>query len=182
MVVARCNRCGAPIRNAPAFCRCGAYVFPEDRPLMASGAAKESSATVTEAFTYVPPATLPVEQVQTEAVPEIEQLPYNYGKFQGVMNMLVGVGFIIAGFATITDLGVLLLVLGALFAWWGWFLFKRARLAMQIARVCIGLGLAVNGIGLLAGIAAFSGEAIVGNLIGLAGGMANFIYFNNRLD
>jgi hypothetical protein len=182
MVVARCTRCGAPIRNAPAFCRCGAYVFPEDRPLIASGSAKESSATVTEAFTYVPPATLPAEQIQTEAVPEIEQLPYAYGKFQGVMNILVGVGFIVAGFVTLKDIGLLLLVFGGLCIWLGWFLFKRARLAMQVARVCAGIGLLGNGIGLLAAIGGVSGSAVVSSIIGLAIGVANFIYFNKRLD
>jgi len=184
MVVARCHRCGAPLHNVPAFCKCGAYVLQEDRPLVAGAAGGESSATITEAFTYVPPPALPGAQLQTEAVPDIEELPYKYGRFVGGSNVIIGFGLLIFGLSQLPNgsLAFLLFIGGGLMVWFGVALFKRARLAMQIARVCYVLAILGYLFQVFGAMLLSQGIAIAPTIGGSVIAVLSFAYFHKRLD
>jgi len=186
MVLARCKRCGAPLFKVPAFCKCGAYVLAEDRPLVAAVAAGESSATVTEAFTYIPPPTLSKDQIQTEAVPGIEPLPYTYGIVVAVTYILMGVCLVFFGLFLLADTvlgGLTVVALGGLPTWLGYALLRRAQLAIKIVRVSAVLGIGTNVLGLFVAML-ISGE--VGNALSCAFGLVisffQYNYFNNRVD
>lgn len=146
MVVTRCTRCGAPISKAPSFCKCGAYVLAEDRPVVARGGdMAESSATITEAFTYVPPVEVPAAQ-QIEALPDLERMPYKYGYFIAVVQMLIGFLLVVFGVVSFANpsslaLAVLCTVGGVLSFWLGLALFQKKDLAMRIVIGCYGLGI-----------------------------------------